>query len=343
MSIKTKFSVLLLFVIIVNCGEDFYKLLEVSRDAKEQEIKKSFRNLSKRYHPDKNPGDRNAHDMFLKINKAYETLMDEEKRKQYDIYGEEGLEQNHQMSNQQRQKGPNAKVDLSVELDDLYNGAVKELAIQKNILCPKCRGTGGKLGNTKQCPICNGRGVTLQEIDTGMGFRFQTQNTCNRCKGKGIVFTETCPHCRGNRVVKEDKKLRIDIERGMRDGQHITFDRESEQHPDMVPGDLIVTLRQKQHKTFHSRQGDDLHSTLTLSLKEALLGYSKSIQHLDKRSFYIDSNKPTQPFQVRKIDGEGMPQHNFPSQKGDLYVKFNVRLPDKLNESEKEIVKQLFE
>lgn len=323
------------------CEENFYKILEVNQDADDQTIKKAFRRLSREYHPDKNPG---AHEKFLQINKAYETLIDPEKRKIYDIYGEEGLDkQNNLMSNEHRQKGPNSKIEISVELEDLYNGAVKEMSVQKNIVCPKCHGTGGKLGKTKQCHQCHGRGIVMQDVDTGMGFTFKMQNTCPRCQGKGITFSETCDHCKGRKVVKEDKKLRIDIEKGMKDGQNIIFERESEQHPDMVPGDLIVHLRQRQHKFFHSRTGDDLHTTINLNLKEALLGYSKKIVHLDKREFFVESDTSTQPFHTRKIDNEGMPQHRFPSHKGDLYIKFLVRLPEKLSEDEKEIVRQLFD
>ena len=201
----------------------------------------------------------------------------------------------------------------------------------------------GWTGKTRQCPMFQGRGVFMKDVDTGMGFSFGMQNTCQKCAGKGIVFSETCPHCKGRKVLKEDKKLRIEVEKGMKDGQNIIFERESEQHPDMIPGDLIVHLRQNPHRFFHTRTGDDLHANMNLNLKEALLGYSKRVIHLDRRELYVESNKPTQPFSIKKIDKEGMPQHNFPSNKGDLYLKFFVRLPEKLSEAEKEIVRQLFE
>lgn len=339
----TFFLFLVYSMTIVICTEDYYSILGISKDADSKQIKKAFRTLSVKYHPDKNPGDKGVHEKFMNINKAYETLSDPEKRKVYDIYGEEGLEKENNLMGHHKQKGPNARVDIHVELEDLYNGSVKELSIQKNVVCNKCHGTGGKLGKTKQCPTCKGRGVVMQDVNTGMGFTFRMQNTCDRCQGKGIIFSETCDQCRGKKVVKEDKKLRVDIEKGMKDGETIVFERESEQHPDMVPGDLVVTLRQRPHKFFHSRTGDDLHANIQLNLKEALLGYSKKIQHLDKREFYIESDRPTQPYYVRKLSSEGMPQHKFSSHKGHLYVKFNVRLPEKLSEAEKELVRQLFE
>jgi DnaJ-related protein SCJ1 len=337
---KTHFLIMFAVILIVQAieEEDFYKLLEVSRDASPDTIKKSFRKLSIKYHPDKNP---NMKDMFLKINRAYEILSDPEKKKVYDIYGEEGLKNENQMQDERhRQRGPSARLDIHVELEDLYLGAVKELSIQKNIVCNKCHGTGGKLGKTKQCPMCKGRGVVMQDMNMGFGI-IKMQSQCQKCGGKGIIFSETCETCRGRKVIKEEKKLRIDIEKGMRDGQTIVFDREAEQHPDMVPGDLIVTLRQNEHKFFTNRE-NDLFATIGLNLKEALLGYSKKITHLDKREFYIEDTKPTQPFWVKRIDGEGMPIHKFPSQKGNLFVKLEVRLPEKLSDEEKELVKQLF-
>jgi DnaJ-class molecular chaperone len=168
------------------------------------------------------------------------------------------------------------------------------------------------------------------------------QNNCNRCSGKGIIFSETCDNCKGRKVLKEDKKLRIDIEKGMKDGQSIIFERESEQHPDTIPGDLVVTLRQTEHKFFNMRRENDLYSTMQLNLKEALLGYSKKITHLDRREFYIEQKTPTQPFWVRKIENEGMPVHKYASQKGNLYVKFEVRLPESLTEVEKDLVNKIF-
>ena len=332
-----------LFIKIL-CGEDYYKLLEITQEANEREIKKAFRTLSLKYHPDRNKGNKDAHEMFLKINKAYETLTDPEKKKIYDIYGEEGLNKEQNLANNRNMpKGPNAQLIMQVDLSELYNGNVKEMSIQKNVICRKCHGTGGKLGKTHTCTKCKGRGVVLEDVQTGMGFSIRMQNTCSKCQGKGISFTETCDVCKGRKIVKEDKKYKIEIEKGMRDGQSIVFERESEQHPDTIPGDLIINLKQIPHNFFTERHGNDLHAKFDLNLKEALLGYNKKITHLDRREFYIESDKPTQPFSIRKIDGEGMPQHKFPSSKGDLYIKFNVRLPDRLNEVEKSLVREMFD
>lgn len=324
-------------------AEDFYKLLNIKRDATDKDIKKAFRKLSLKYHPDRNHGDDLANEMYLNINKAYETLMDPEKRQIYDVYGEEGLENEQHIQNQSRMpKGPNARLDLSVDLEEIYNGNIKEMSITKNVTCKKCRGTGGKLGNTKKCNKCKGRGVVLEEMDTGMGFTMRMQNECNRCGGKGIIFAEVCDVCRGRKVVKEDKTLRIEIEKGMPDGHNIVFPRESESHPDHSPGDLILTLRTNKHKFFESRIGNDLHAHMELNLKETLLGYDKRFKHLDGREVNLKESRPTQPFWIRSIRDEGMPLFRYSSSKGDLHITFRVRLPEKLTEAEKKIVEELF-
>ena len=328
-------------ILYIKCEEeDYYKLLGVSRDASTKEIKKAFRTLSLKYHPDRNPGNKKAHDLYLKINRAHEVLTTPELKEIYDIYGEEGLNQQENMENE-RERGPNARIDVSVDLEDLYNGATRTIEFEKNVVCKKCHGTGGKLGKTKRCPVCRGKGVTLQNIEM-LGMQMQMEQECERCGGKGVIFSEVCPHCKGRKIVRENKKLTLEIEKGMENGQKIVFKGESEQSPDTIPGDLIVTLKQKTHRFFKKRIRDDLFADVNLNLKEALFGYNKKIKHLDGREFYIESNKITQPDEVRIITGEGMPVHKFPSQKGDLKIKFNVNLPKSLNKKEKELIKEIF-
>ena len=333
--------IILLFIIIyVNCEEDYYELLGVSRDASTKEIKKAFRNLSLKYHPDRNPGNKKAHDLYLKINRAHEVLTDPELREIYDIYGEEGLNQEDGF-HEEKERGPNANIDISIELSDLYNGATRYIEFEKNIICPKCHGTGGKPGKTKRCPACRGKGVTLQTIEM-LGMEMQMEQECEKCGGRGIIFSEVCPHCKGRKIVREKKKITIEIEKGMENGQKIVFKGESEQSPDILPGDLIVTLKQKEHNFFKKRKRNDLYADINLSLKEAIFGYNKKITHLDGREFYIESQKITQPDEVRVISGEGMPIHKFPSQKGDLFIKFNVKLPKSFSKKEIKLIKEIF-
>jgi DnaJ-class molecular chaperone len=340
-----KFHFHLIFIYLISkilCEEDFYQLLGVTKDATQKEIKKAFRTLSLKYHPDRNPGNKEAHDRYIKINRAHEVLTDPEKKEIYDIYGEEGLNREQNIMNEGKERGPDAHIEIPVTLEDLYNGAKRSFNMEKNVICSRCHGTGGKLGKTKQCPKCNGRGFVTQVINM-MGFQMQTQQPCGKCQGKGIVFSEKCDHCNGRKVVKETKNIEIEIEKGMRNKQNIVFARESEQYPGKIPGDLIVTLSQKKHKFFKKRHGDNLMADIELNLKEALLGYNKKITHLDKREFYVESKDVTQPFQERVITGEGMPVHKFPSQKGDLILTFKVNLPKTLNQEEKDLIKEIFQ
>ena len=331
------------FIYIKSLDEsDYYKLLGVSRDATTKEIKKAFRTLSLKYHPDRNPGDKKAHDLYVKINRAHEVLTDPEKKEIYDIYGEEGLNKEGNIQQRGKDRGPNIKIDLFVDLADLYKGISKTIEFEKNVMCRHCHGTGGKLGKTKQCPVCNGRGMMVRTITMGMGMQMQMPQPCGRCNGKGIIFTEVCPHCHGNKIVKEKRSLEILIEKGMEAGQHLVFKGEAEQIPDRLPGDLIMEIKEHKHPFFNERKGKDLFCDMQLNLKEALFGYNKKITHLDGREFYIESKKITQPREERIITGEGMPVHKFPSQKGDLHLKFNVILPKSLNKKEIDLIREIF-
>lgn len=155
------------------------------------------------------------------------------------------------------------------------------------------------------------------------------------------TFKEKCSNCRGNKVVVQKKDLEVVVEKGMKDQEHIVFERESEQHPDTIPGDLIIVLKQSKHHFFHTRKGDDLYADITLNMKEALLGFNKEFKHLDNREVKINKSKPTQPFEVKPLKGEGMPVHNSASNKGDLHLKFKVRLPEKLSDAEKSLIESI--
>lgn len=174
----------------------------------------------------------------------------------------------------------------------------------------------------------------------GPGFTVQMQQQCPKCGGKGKVFKTQCPHCQGQKVVKEDKVLTAVVEKGMPSNHQIVFERQSEQRPGMVPGDVIFRLHQVPHARFR-RAGDDLHYQLVVSLEEALLGYSKTVQHLDNRRVPLGSADVVKPFQVNTVAGEGMPVHNFPSQRGDLHVQHEIVFPAKLTAQQKQLVEQL--
>ena len=339
------FSNLLLiqFIIFITVrAADYYKTLEISKDATDDEIKKAFRRLSIKYHPDKNPGDQVSAQKFLDVNKAHEVLINRETRQIYDLYGEEGLQRgNHPWQNNNMPRGPNTRADIWVTLEELYNGADREMQIRRNILCSQCRGTGAKDGKTHQCTSCGGKGVRLQQIQVGLGFNMQMQVTCEKCGGRGHTNAANCPHCKGNKVIPDTKTVEIEIERGMPDGKEIIFEKESEQGPDFIPGDVIFVIRTQGHKLF-TRVGDNLYTTLPIDLKDSLLGFKKRIKHLHGYYTVIESNEVVQPNQIQIIHEEGMPVHSEPSSYGDLHVKFELKLPKVLSDKDKEILAKIF-
>jgi len=201
----------------VQAGKNYYQILGVSRDATSKEIGKAYRELSLKYHPDKNKGDPTAQEKFVEISQAYEVLSDDEKRRIYDQYGEEGLQQGGGNSfrnpfdifanfgfgggggggghsHREQRKGPSVEIPLEVTLADLYNGRTISVAHKKQILCPKCRGSGAKNADDVQtCPVCGGSGTRVFTQQLGPGFITQTQKTCDKCGGKGKIVKSTCP------------------------------------------------------------------------------------------------------------------------------------------------------
>ena len=317
-------------------AEDYYEILGVSPDADEKEIKQAFRKLSKQYHPDKNRGDDSAQQHYLDVTKANDVLSDPAKRQIYDIYGEAGLSDPNVLN---RGKGPSYRFELEVTLEDVYNGITKDTTIRRNELCKKCKGTGAKDKKTVPCKACGGRGIRLQDIGS-FGFRMQMQVQCERCGGKGFLAAERCPSCSGQKVIAAHKTFNVQVEPGMDNGSEILFQGESEQNPDWFPGDIVFLLKLQPHSRF-TRNQHDLNTNMRLTLKEALLGYKKQIQHLDGHFVQVEYTGVTQPQSVRTIRGEGMPHHDVPSQKGDLYITFVVDFPKTLTRDQQSLVEQL--
>ena len=233
-------------------------------EATDVQIKKAYRKLSLKYHPDKYTGDEeDIESRFHDIARAYEVLSDPQKRQVYDLEGIAGLQREEQSAGRPsspfdaffggrsgQQRGPDAAVDIPLTLEELYNGAQKQAQFSRNVICRKCRGTGAKGGKTSTCRQCRGKGHVIVEQQVGPGFTVQMQQPCPTCNGRGKTFKTACPFCHGHKVVEEDKVLTADVERGMPSMHQIVFERESEQHPGMVPGDVIFRLYQLPHDRF---------------------------------------------------------------------------------------------
>jgi len=321
-----------------------YDVLGISPSANENEIRKAYRKLALQYHPDKNP---NTGDKFKEISHAYEVLSDSHKRDSYDKYGEEGggdegfspedifarffggfggSQRRSQPSGPK--KGKDMVHILKVSLEDLYKGKISKLALQKNVLCSKCEGRGGKEGAVKTCTTCNGVGVRLITRQIGPMIQ-QIQQPCTECQGEGEIIREKdrCKTCQGKKVVSERKFIEVPIDKGMRDQQKITFTEEADQAPGIIPGDLIIVLQEKEHPRF-KRKNDDLFYEAKIDLLSALAGGSFNIQHLDDRVLVVSilPGEVIRPGDLKVIANEGMPSYRH-HDKGNLYVRFEVEFP----------------
>jgi DnaJ family protein A protein 2 len=231
---------------------------------------------------------------------------------------------------QQRRRGEDTVHPLRVTLEDLHNSKVSKLKLRKKVICDGCRGSGGKGNAVQKCHECRGQGVKISIQPIGPGMVQQVQRTCGNCQGEGEVIDpkNRCKKCLGKKVVEEIKVLEVEVDKGMKDGQKITFAEEGDQQPGIKTGDVIIVLQQQPHNRF-TRNGNDLHMKLTIGLTEALCGFKIPVQHLDKRELLITSKsgEVIVPGGRRVVLDEGMPVYRNSMEKGHLYIEFDVIFP----------------
>jgi len=333
----------------------FYDVLGVPPTASDSDLKKAYRKLAMKYHPDKNP---EAGDKFKEISLAYEVLSNADKRRIYDQGGEQAIKEGgsgggggfHSPMDVfdmffgggegfggRRQRGPrrtkNLVHQLSVTLEDLYKGTTRKLALQKNVICDACDGLGGKPGCFKKCDICRGSGMQVRIQQIGPGMVQQIQSMCGECHGEGerVDPKLRCKKCNGKKVNRERKILEVNVDKGMEDSQKITFTEEGDQEPGLEPGDIIIVLDEKPHELY-KRNGMDLIMKMDISLRESLCGFKKIINTLDDRALVMQTipGEVIKTGDFKSIQGEGMPQYRNPFEKGRLIISFNVVFPDRL-------------
>ena len=348
--------------------KDYYELLEVSRDASGDEIKKSYRRLAMKYHPDRNPGDQEAEQHFKEINEAYEVLKDEQKRAAYDRYGHQafaggqgsgfgGFDFNFgtggfsdvfsdifsefmgggRTSRQSyAERGADIRYNLEITLEEAFGGLEKEIKIPATKVCEKCHGHGTKDGKEAPlCPQCRGTG----KVRSQHGGFFIVETTCPHCQGRGRIAKDVCPDCHGEGAVHQEKVLKIKIPAGVEDGTRMRLTGEGEAGlRGGENGDLYIFITVKAHKLY-AREGANLYASVPLSMCCAALGGSITIPSIDGRPLEIKVGAGTQSGQQSKIRGEGMTIIRS-KQRGDLFVRFLVETPTHLTDRQKELLEE---
>jgi DnaJ-related protein SCJ1 len=324
------------------CAEDYYKILGVDRKASEKQLKSAYRQLSKKYHPDKNPNDPTAHDKFVEVSEAYGVLSDAETRQIYDRYGHEGV-QNHKNGgggghdpydmfsrffgghghfgrNSREPRGHDIEVRVEISLRDFYNGATTEFQWERQHICEACEGSGSADGKVDTCGTCGGHGIRIVKQQLAPGMYQQMQMRCDACGGRGKTIKHICQTCHGQRVEKKATKVSLTVDRGAARDSKVVYENEADESPDWVAGDLIVTLAERAPSpdinpdrvdgVYFRRKDNDLHWTEVLSLREAWMGgWTRNLTHLDGHVVRLGrpAGQVVQPGQVETVRGEGMP------------------------------------
>ncbi len=346
---------------------DFYEVLGVPKNASEEDIKKAYRKLAMKYHPDRNQGDaaKEAEVKFKEVKEAYEMLSDGQKRAAYDQYGHAGVDPNMRggaegfaggfadafgdifgdifgqarrgAGGRQVYRGNDLSYAMEITLEDAANGKNAELRIPSWEECDTCSGTGAKPGTSvKTCGTCQGSGV----VQMRQGF-FSVQQTCPHCRGSGKTITDPCGTCHGQGKVKRQKTLEVKIPAGIDDGMRIRSAGNGEPGTNGgPPGDLFIEIRTKKHEIFE-RDGDDLHCQVPISITTAALGGEIRVPTLQGEAA-IDIPEGTQTDKQFRLRGKGIKglRSSFP---GDLYCHIVVETPVKLTEHQRKLLKELGE
>jgi molecular chaperone DnaJ len=345
---------------------DYYEVLGVSRDAGEEAIKKAYRKMALKYHPDRNPGDKEAEERFKEAAESYEVLRDHEKRRIYDQFGHAGLEGTGfrgfsgfddifssfgdifedffgfgtgRRRRSRARSGNNLRYDLEMTLEEAFSGKEEEIVFQRAEQCDQCHGSGVAPGTEPQiCPTCQGRGQVVRS----QGF-FQISTTCPACQGEGQIITDPCDKCQGAGKVNVTREINLKIPPGVDTGSQLRLRGEGEPGDyGAPPGDLFVVIHVKEHD-FFVREGDHLLCEIPISFVRAALGDTVAIQGLGNADPHeVQISPGTQPGDIISVPDMGMPKLQG-KRRGDLYVKINVKIPRKLTERQRELLEAFSE
>ena len=354
---------------------DYYEVLGVSKGASDDEIKRAYRKLAKKYHPDLNPGDKTAEANFKEVNEAYEVLSDKEKRARYDQFGHAGVDPNFNpnaggfggfggftdmgdidlgdlfgsffgggfggSTSSRRnapQKGETVRAGVTISFEEAAFGCEKEVTVSRTEQCDVCKGSGCAPGTTAEiCPDCHGSG-TVRIQRGGGGFAFSTTTTCPKCRGTGKIIHQPCKTCNGAGSVRRQKKLMVTIPAGIDDGQAVSLRGQGGAGRHGGPaGDLLIGVTVTPHPLFH-REGTSVYLEQPVSFAQAALGAELEIPTIDGNVKYT-MPEGTQTGTTFRLRGKGIPSLNGRG-RGDQYVTVKVQVPTNLNKEQKDALRE---
>ncbi len=350
-------------------AEDYYKLLGVEKGATKEQIKKAYKKLAMKYHPDRAPSDKKKEyeEKFKEISAAAAVLTDEKKRQQYDQFGSAGFQGGHggagfqgfdfsdifggsgggfddifeqifgggRRTSTRPRRGNDLLYEITITLEEAFHGVTKTLSLNKLEHCSDCQGKGAKTFDT--CQHCHGSGQMKRSQRTPFGI-FQQLTTCPYCHGRGKLPQDTCGKCHGDGSLRKKKELEVSVPKGIENNMRLRVPNEGEIGPNAGPsGDLYVQVHIKEHKYF-KREDNNLHITVPISFTQAALGDNIEVPLIDgKASLKIPSGTQTET--VLRMKGKGMP--SLRGKQGDQMVKVHVEIPTKLTKKQKDLIKQL--
>ena len=353
---------------------DYYEVLGVSKNATPEELKKAYRKLALQYHPDRNPGDKEAEEKFKEAAEAYEVLSNPDKRARYDRYGHAGMSGAGGYSGQGmsmddifsqfgdlfadfglgsffgggfggsrsggtvRERGGNIRVKVKLNLQEIEKGVKKKIKVNKYVPCEHCHGSGSEDGSTDTCPTCKGRGQVLRTVNSLFG-QMQTASTCPNCGGTGRVIKNKCTHCHGDGIVKGEEVIDIDIPAGVGEGMQLTLRSKGGAGPhNGVNGDLYVLIEEEPHPELE-RDGSNLIYNLFISVPQAILGTEVEVPTVSGK-VRVKITPGTQSGKILRLRGKGLPIVNGYGS-GDLLVNVNVWIPKKISKEEEKLLQGL--
>ena len=354
---------------------DYYEVLGIQKGASEDEIKKAYKKLARKYHPDMNPGDKEAEEKFKEVNEANEVLSDPEKKARYDQFGFAGVDPNYGAGagggaygggfdfgdlgdifgsffgggfggGQRRnpnapQRGESIRASVSVSFTEAAFGCEKSVTLERSEQCPTCKGNGCAPGTTPEiCPDCHGTGTVQTRRQTPMGV-FASNGPCRKCGGTGRLIHQPCPDCRGTGAVRKRKTIKVNIPAGIDHGQTISLRGQGNAGRNGGPaGDLLITVMVQPHELFR-RDGVDVFCEAPITFAQAVLGAELEIPTIDGKVKY-SIPEGTQTGTVFRLKGKGIPVLNGRG-RGDQYVTVTIETPRNLNREQKDALKKFSE